>query len=193
MKKQITTSIMAAILTMGFMAGAHAWTLNNDSSRISFGSVKKDVVGESHSFNKMSGSVSDSGEVSIEIDLASVQTNIDIRNERMLEHVFKGVATAKLSAELDMEDVNSLAVGDSTVTEIEGVLGFLGVEVEVEAEMFVVRIAENRVMATTNDLVYISTEDLGIDAGIDKLMELAKLPSITRTTPVTARLIFDNE
>ena len=192
MKKPITTSIAAAIFTMGFIVGAHAWTLNNDSSRISFGSVKKDVVGESHSFNKVSGSVSDSGEVSIEIDLASVQTNIDIRNERMLEHVFKGVATAKLSAELDMEEVNSLAVGDSTVTEIEGVLGFLGVEVEVEAEMFVVRIAENRVMATTNDLVYISTEDLGIDAGIDKLMELAKLPSITRTTPVSARLIFDN-
>jgi len=192
MKNLVTGGITAALFTMGLMTSAHAWTLNNDSSRISFGSVKKDVVGESHSFQSINGSVSKKGEISIEIDLASIETNIDIRNERMLEHVFKGIATATLTAELDMEEVDGLAVGDSTITEIEGVLSFLGVEVEVEAEMFVVRIAENRVLATTNDMVYVSTEDLGIDAGVDKLMELAKLPGITRTTPITARLVFDN-
>jgi len=192
MKNLVTGGITAALFTMGLMTSAHAWTLNNDSSRISFGSVKKDVVGESHSFQSINGSVSKKGEISIEIDLASIETNIDIRNERMLEHVFKGIATATLTAELDMEEVDGLAVGDSIITEIEGVLSFLGVEVEVEAEMFVVRIAENRVLATTNDMVYVSTEDLGIDAGVDKLMELAKLPGITRTTPITARLVFDN-
>ncbi len=192
MRKLITGSITAALFTMGFMAGAHAWTLDNDSSRISFGSVKKDVVGESHNFQNLSGSVSDDGKVSVEIDLTSVQTNIDIRNERMLEHVFKGLATATLTAEIDMAEVNGLAAGDSTVTEFEGTLAFLGAEVDVEAEMFVVRISESKVMATTNGMVFLSTEDLGIEGGIDKLMELAKLPGITRTAPVTARLVFSN-
>jgi len=192
MRKLITGSITAALFTMGFMAGAHAWTLDNDSSRISFGSVKKDVVGESHNFQNLSGSVSDDGKVSVEIDLTSVQTNIDIRNERMLEHVFKGLATATLTAEIDMAEVNGLAAGDSTVTEFEGTLAFLGAEVDVEAEMFVVRISESKVMATTNGMVFLSTEDLGIESGIDKLMELAKLPGITRTAPVTARLVFSN-
>ncbi len=45
-------------------------------------------------------------------------------------------------------------------------------------------------MVSTKDMVFISTEDAGVSAGVDKLMELAQLPGITRTVPVTARLMF---
>ena len=37
----------------------------------------------------------------------------------------------------------------------------------------------------------LTTEDLGIDAGIDTLQELASLESITRVTPVTLRFVFE--
>ena len=37
----------------------------------------------------------------------------------------------------------------------------------------------------------VSTDELGIDAGIDKLMELAGLPGITRVAPVTIRMVFE--
>ena len=39
----------------------------------------------------------------------------------------------------------------------------------------------------------LSTEDAGIDQGIDKLQELASLDSITRVSPVSLRLIFETE
>lgn len=131
------------------------------------------------------------GKVSIDIDLTSVETYIDIRNERMKEHVFKGLATANLSAEIDMEELTELAAGESTVVDAEGVLSLLGTDVEIEAEMFVMRVTDTQVMVATNDMIWLGTEDAGITAGIDKLQELAKLPSITRTAPVTMRLMFN--
>ena len=48
-------------------------------------------------------------------------------------------------------------------------------------------------MVTSDEMLMLSTADLGITAGVDKLMELAKLPSITRVTPVTMRLIFERK
>ncbi len=63
--------------------------------------------------------------------------------------------------------------------------------IDIEAEMFVARLSDTKVLVNTNDIIFLSTEDAGITAGIDTLMELAKLPGITRTSPVTMRLIFD--
>ena len=57
--------------------------------------------------------------------------------------------------------------------------------------MLVARLSENSVLVTTADFIMLSTEDLGINAGIDKLMTLAKLPGITRVTPVSVRMVFN--
>ena len=158
---------------------------------MTFGSVKKNVAGEVHNFNNVSGTVMPDGTVKIEIDLSSVETNIDIRNERMVKHVFKdGTATAVLTGEVDMDDVSGLAVGGITTTDFEGTLAFAGTNADIEAEMLVARLSENQVLVTTADFLMLSTADLGIDAGIDKLMELAKLPGITRVTPVAIRMVF---
>jgi len=145
-----------------------------------------------HHFTKVNGTVSDAGALNINIDLSSVQTNIDIRNERMTEHVFQsGKATATLSGEIDMSEVNGMKVGETKIMEIEATLSFVGVENDVDANMLVARLSENRVLVTTADFVMLSTEDLEIDPGINKLMELAKLPGITRVTPVSARMVFE--
>ncbi|MDJ0614562.1 MAG: YceI family protein [Rhizobiaceae bacterium] len=168
------------------------WKSVDDQSRVAFGSIKKDVVGEVHHFNGVSGTVSEAGALKIEIDLSSVETYIDIRNERMAKHVFDaGKATAVISGEIDMEEVNSLKPGEMTIVEVETQLAFAGSENDVDAEMLVARLSDNRVLVTTSDFIMLSTEDLGIDAGIDELMKLAKLPGITRVTPVSIRMVFD--
>jgi len=188
---------IAAIISMGSTAyaGGHAksWTLDSENSKVAFGSIKKETVGEVHSFEAISGKVSAKGDVSIDIDLTSVQTNIDIRNERINEHVFKGATTANLSAKVDMETIAHMETGTMAVVDVEGVLSFLGQDIEVETEMFVARIADDKAVVTTNDMIFISTEDAGINEGVSKLMELAKLPGITRAAPVTLRLVFNTK
>ena len=68
---------------------------------MSFASIKSNEIGENHSFSDLSGTVSRSGEVKLNIGLASVETFIDIRNKRIIEHVFKDAATATVTAEID--------------------------------------------------------------------------------------------
>lgn len=197
MLKTIMRAAAVAVFTLAgqtALAGGHAakaWSLDNEASKLAFGSVKKDVIGEVHSFESISGMVEADGTVTVEIDLTSVQTNIDIRNERFGEYVFNGVATAKLSTMIDLDAMDKMAVGATEIIDIEVTLSFLGAEIEIEAEMFAARLSDTKVLVNTNDIIFLSTEDAGITAGIDKLMELAKLPSITRTSPVTMRLIFD--
>ncbi|WP_170464622.1 c-type cytochrome [Ruegeria arenilitoris] len=170
---------------------AQTWTLAPEGSHLAYGSIKKNTVGEVNSFSKLSGQVSQDGKAEIEIDLSSVETNIDIRNQRMIEYVFRKAGTASLTAQFDMSEVSALSVGEATTVDAEAQLSLAGAEVGFDAEMFVARLSETSVMVSTNDMIFISTEDAGVDAGVDKLMQLADLPGITRTVPVTARFIFN--
>ena len=187
-------SLLAATVAMCMGAttvAAQDWTLDAETSRLAFGSVKNTYIGEVHTFEGLSGTVSRDGEVAIEVSLASVSTNIDIRNERMGEHVFGGAPTASLTGSIDMDTLKTMRPGETTTLEIGAVLSFLGNEVDVFTELFVVRTSPRSVMVTTNDMIMLTTEDLGIDAGIDTLQELASLESITRVTPVTLRFVFE--
>lgn len=193
MTRILAICVSAAALALGGAAQAETWTLDGHASHLAYGSIKKDTVGEVNSFSRLKGTVDADGQANVTIDLTSLETYIDIRNERMQEHVFRGAGEAQLTAQLDMDEVASLGVGEMAVVDVEGALSLLGATVELDLEMLVVRLAENRVMALSNDMVFVGTEELGVEAGIDKLMEIAKLPGITRTAPVTLRLVFSSD
>lgn len=188
------------VLALGFsgfsaMAAGHGgndWMLDADASTVAFGSVKKDVVGESHNFANLAGSVSNDGMVSVDIDLTSVETWIDVRNERIMKHVFMDAATATFSASIDMAALENLGVGEMTATTVNGSLSLGSVALPIEAEVIVVRLSETRVMIVTAEMIWVSTADAGIDEGVSMLQELAKLPGITRAFPVTLRLVFNH-
>jgi len=190
----MTRTLLSAALALCLTAtGAFAqdWTLNPDTSRLAFGSVKNHNIGEVHTFEGLNGTVSRDGNVVVEIPLTGVSTNIDIRNERLGEYVFAGAPMATLSGTIDMAEFKSLRPGKSDIIEMDAVLSFLGQDVDVSTELFVVRTSARSVMVTTNDMVMLTTEDLGIDAGIDILQQLANLEDITRVTPVTIRFVFE--
>ena len=182
----------ATLMANATYAGGHAnWTSVDASSSVAFGSVKLDDIGEVHHFNTVSGTVSEAGDLVVSIDLSSVETNIDIRNERLIEYVFNNAPSATLSANLDMKELKSLRPGDTTTMELDAVLSLLGNDVDVSTEVFVARLSGGSVMVTSNDMIFLDTDELGIDAGIDKLQELASLDSIARATPITVRFVFD--
>lgn len=190
--KIVTLAAAAAMALMSTLAHAGGWSLSADESKIAFGSIKKDKVGESHHFTGLEGSVSDGGAAEISIDVTSVETWIDIRNERMLKHVFDAVNFPKavITTAIDMDEVSGLKPGESTTVTSEAKLSLIGKEIEFEAELFVIAISDGKVMVTTDEMIMLSTDELGVNPGVDELMELASLPSITRSTPVTLRLMF---
>jgi len=59
--------------------------------------------------------------------------------------------------------------------------------------LIAVRLSEMRVMILTAEMFWLSTEEAGIDPGVDMLEKLAGLTGITRVFPVTLRLVFDHK
>ncbi|MEM7295608.1 MAG: hypothetical protein AAF330_03130, partial [Pseudomonadota bacterium] len=57
------TTLMAALVAAPTLGVADSWTLDGAASHLAFGSIKKDFVGDVHSFGGLSGSVSDDGMV----------------------------------------------------------------------------------------------------------------------------------
>ncbi|WP_253284442.1 MULTISPECIES: cytochrome c family protein [unclassified Ruegeria] len=111
----------------------------------------------------------------------------------MIEFVFRKAGSAMLTADFDMAEVSGLSIGETTTLDAASVLSLVGSDVSFDTELFVARLSETSVLVSTNDMVFLSAEDAGVNAGVDKLMELANLPSITRTVPITARLIFHSD
>ena len=169
----------------------HGRKLDAGPSRLAFGSIKSNDIGEVHEFKSIDGTASADGTVTLGIDLASVETYIDIRNERMIEHLFKNVSRATISAQIDMDAMQSTPVGEGTVIYAEGVLDLLGAEVPVDADLYVLRLSGDKVMVTTDSMIFLSTADAETDEGVDTLKSLAELPSIARAVPVTMRLMFE--
>jgi polyisoprenoid-binding protein YceI len=194
--RNFKTGLVAAAMIVaaaGAQADGHAkgWTLNAEMSNVSFASIKNNYNGESHSFSSVSGTVAADGTAEITLDLASVETNIDIRNERMREFVFKSAPSATITAALDMNELNALGVGQGMDMETSGTLSLLGVENELDASLYVMRIAQDTVMVTTNGMIMLDVDDAELTGSIDKLQELASLDGITRVSPVTLRLVFN--
>ena len=188
--------VVLGVSTLFAHAGSEPllWSLSADNSKVAYVSIKKETVGELNHFTSISGGISNAGEVEITIDLSSVETNIGIRNERLIKHVFGGdTATATLKANIDLKTLDHLAIGEMKTLDVKGDLSFLAATTNIATTIVVARLSDSRLLVVTDEMIVVKTETLGVNAGIDKLMALASLPSITRVVPVSLRMVFDKK
>ncbi|MEE4204642.1 MAG: YceI family protein [Erythrobacter sp.] len=169
-----------------------AWSVDAAASSLSYVSVKAGEIAEANSFSGLSGSVSPEGAANLEIDLATVETKVDIRNERMREIFFEVAQFPKatVSAQIDPAAFTALKVGESTVQPLAATLALKGVETPLETEVRVTRIAEDRVLATSVEPVIVDAGTLELTDKLAQLQEIAGLPSITPAVPVTFTIAF---
>ena len=168
------------------------WTLDPAGSRLSYVSIKAGEVAEANRFDAMTGTVATDGTASLEIDLASVNTGVDIRNERMRE-MFFDVANnpaATVIAKLDPAAFAGLAIGESVTRPLKATVGIKGMTSDVETEVIVTRASADRVTVVPTAPVIISTDMFGLTDELGELRALAQLPSITPAVPVTFTLSF---
>ena len=71
------------------MAPAQSWTLDPQHSFLSFTTTKDASISDHHGFAQLTGAVDEGGKAWLRIGLASVESNIDKRNERIREHLFE--------------------------------------------------------------------------------------------------------
>ncbi|WP_300554890.1 YceI family protein [Maricaulis sp.] len=185
-------SLVAACSQAADDAPASDWSVNTEASMLSFVSTKLGDIDEEHEIPGLSGEIAADGAFSIEIALDTHESFIDIRNERMAEHLFQTaqypVATA--SGQLEMRQFMSLALGASRTISLPFQLGMVGQSIELRAQVEVMRVSENLVRVTTVEPVTVEAADLGLVDGINTLRELAGLDSIDTDVPVSFTLEF---
>lgn len=193
MKTRFCLGFCLGLLLSLFSSSVFAGWALNPSSKLTFVSVKADHVGETHHFSKLSGAVSEEGVMSLSIDLSSLETNIPIRNERMLEYLFEvsRFQYAKVSANVDVKKFAALGAGEQQVASIPLSLDLHGKNVKLKAEVLVTRLKDKQLSVVSSTPILVSAAAFDLVPGIDKLQALAGLPSITKVVPVSFNLLFD--
>jgi polyisoprenoid-binding protein YceI len=190
-----------ALVTVSLVAGCAlagparaAWTLVPADSAVSFVTVKNGAIAEAHRFRDFSGTV-DGDAARLVIELASVDTLIPIRDERMREMLFEvaDFPKATFEAPVGTAMLDDMAPGEARSVDVAGTLSIHGVTREIEATLLLTRAGEDRVLVTTTAPVIVSADALDLGDGVERLREVAGLNSITPMVPVELVLSFARE
>lgn len=191
--KFLQAGLAALVSSVLFVSAAQAhWSLDNEASSLSFVTVKAEHVAEAHSFDRLSGTIGDNGDVEITIELASVNTMIQIRNERMQEMLFETnmFPEATISGSIDLDALTDMDAGASTARQIDFELSLHGQSVALAADVQITRTGEGVVVSTLKPIIVMS-DAFALTAGVEKLREVAGLPSISRAGPVSFTVVFE--
>lgn len=185
-----TVAILVAML-MSFPSVA-AWHLDDDDSLISFVSVKKSDIAEVHHFNEISGSIAADGNAKVTINLASVDTGIAIRNDRMQSLLFQTdlFPKAEFSVTVGSTYIDELEIGNSKEMMLMGQLTLHGETKSMQIPTYVTKLSDKKLLIVSIKPMVINAKDFSLGEGIIKLQEIAKLPSISNAVPVSFVLTF---
>lgn len=198
MRTALFAAPLAAAAVLAAAASARlqdqdAWSLDPDQSHVAFVSVKAAEIAEVHRFGPLSGGVSKAGTVRVVIDLSTVETGVDIRNERMREMFFETgtYPEATITADLDPAAYERMNPSERSLETIEISLSLHGATATMPADVFVTRVGKDRVLVETAEPIVVRAADFGLGEGVEALREVAGLPSIAPEVPVTASLVFE--
>ncbi len=187
-KSLLNGLVLSATMAISQVATAGSMNLDENMSNLSFVSVKKGTVGEVHAIQKLTGSLSDKGELKISMFLSSVETNIPIRNTRMKRHLFLSEENPLATITANVTGKVPTEAGVSMI-ETEGELTMRGVTKKVKVNAMVAHTGKELVVSSVKPII-IKADDYGMGDGVKKLQELAKLPSIATAVPVNFSLVF---
>lgn len=190
MKYLLLPTIFIGLLSFCYSANAH-WILVDSESSLSFVSTKNQHVSEIQQFKTLQGEFSPEGKLQVKIDLASIDSGVEIRDTRMREKLFlvDKFPAANLTAQLP-ESVLTLEKGNSIAVTLPAELSLMGISKTIQVTVQVSRKADNGIVATSTQPILISAADFGLTGGIEILQKIAGLSGIGLTVPVNFNLVF---
>lgn len=182
------------LLLIGLLTAVQAaaqWELDGERSSINFISMKNAAIAETHSFTSLVGYIGKTGNVQLNIDLNSVETQVPIRNERMQKLLFETAEfpNAKISANVDPAVLAAVVEGGTVSTEIPVTLSLHGLEQELAVAVTVFSDGGSLRVISSRPLL-LRAADFGLVDGIEALREIAGLKTISTAIPVTLNLHF---
>jgi len=183
--------LLTALLLATPLWAQAAWQLSEEQSSLHYVSIKNAATAEINAFGKLSGAI-EARESRVVIDLSSVETGIDIRDERMREMFFEtgDFGEAVVTVALGEDDLADLSVGELRRETTDLSLTLHGETQEMQAEIQVARLNDATLVISSVYPVIVSAEDFGLGQGVEALREVAGLDSISSAVPVSFNLVF---
>lgn len=193
MKLLLKTLFPITLMLLGGAAQAAGWQIDNAQSQLNFISIKKENVAEVHRFGDLSGEVDENGKFELVIALESVNTGIQIRDSRMRSFLFNVAEfpEAKLTANLSPAFINNLTVGQSELTMVKTELSLHDQKHPLNIDVLVTKVSETSLLVVSAKPVLLNVADYDLVQGVEKLRDLAGLPSISHAVPVSFYLSLD--
>ncbi|MFT4908472.1 MAG: polyisoprenoid-binding protein YceI [Oleispira sp.] len=190
MNFSVKAFIISLALTFSSLSFAD-WTLQQPSS-IHFLTSKNTHITEIHHFKKFAGTINKAGLAKLTIDLASVDTRIAIRDQRMQEHLFESArfSQASFEAEIPATVLAKVNNGQQVQYELKGKISLHGEQAEAHCQVMISPNKDQTITVSSITPMLIAAESFNLVAGVNKLKELAGLKSITYTVPLTFSLSF---
>lgn len=174
---------------------ARDWQLVTDSSELNFVTIKKSHVTESHTFDSLSGALSVMGTAHLTIDLGSLDTGIELRDERMESMLFE-IATfpqATASIQFSETQLENLSVGASQTSDLTYTIDLHGFENDLSISTQVTCLSDNEVLVKSAKPFVIDAAAFGLEGGVEALREIAGLDSISPFALVDFTLVYEKE
>lgn len=181
----LSSFIAASLLLVSSFTHAD-WQLT-EPSEVTLISTKNSDVAEIFRFSSISGHIDKAGNAKVQLDLASIDSAIEIRDERMRDILFqtKQFPQAVLSAQVDLS-----ALKTTQVYPLSFNIELHGKQQTIEVPVLIVADKNGNIVVTSLKPALIHAEEFELVRGIQKLREIAKLERISNTVPVSFTLTF---
>jgi len=171
--------------------GSPAWADWRVTAESSFGyvSLKNNSVAENNRLTGLTGGIDADGTLSITIDLASVETGVDIRNQRMAELFFEVARfpQAHITGKVSDDQLAALLTGEVITAAIPLTLDLHGVSATLTAKLRAYQVADTLYVNSTEPLL-LQTAQFDLLGGVEALRNIAGLTAIAQVVPVTVDL-----
>ena len=183
--------MLKQILILGLLVNSAVavadWRVDPEGSHVGFASVKNDIIAENHTFTEVAGRVSATGAAEISITLASVETLIPIRNERMQTLLFNiaEFPMASVRSQVPTHELATMNTGESRVLNIDIVIDLHGAGVKKKVPVKVTSLGSDSFDVSSLGPIVVHASQFALSDSVEALRKIAGLQSIDLMVPVT--------
>ncbi|MEP3891330.1 MAG: YceI family protein [Hellea sp.] len=173
---------------------SHAdWKLVPEESGMTYITLKNRDLAEINTFREIEGTVTPAGHAEIIIDLNSVDTNNEVRDDRLKSLLFQtdSYPKAKISSVIDMVKLEQLAIGESQTLLLDMNISLHSASLQRDFYVLATRLEKDKVVVTNKAPLILHAQDFGFMSAIEELRNLASLDEITPIVTATVSFVFE--
>jgi polyisoprenoid-binding protein YceI len=195
--KALKAGIATLLLSSGLLSsGAHAeWTLDSTASSLYYVTSKAGAVSEVNTFGGLSGGIADDGTATLTIDLASVNTAVEIRDQRMRDIAFKvgEFPSASITVKVQAAALDALPPGTLNLANHTATVSLHGMNAEIVTELHIVKLDADTLLIQLAKPLLVNAGTFGLAEAVEELRTIANLPSINPNVVVDFTLVYNKQ